>query len=145
MFNKYLVLLFYALVIALPTPVFAEQKPDVDAGASSYMVYCAACHGAAGKGDGPMVQSLKTAPTDLTTLARTNGGTFPSDKVRAVIDGRNSIQSHGSSEMPIWGDMLTFESTGGGVALDQEPQETEYLVKDRINQLTAYLETLQQK
>ena len=54
-------------------------------GRDSFEFYCAACHGKAGKGDGPMVPALKTRPTDLTSLARRNRGSFPKDRVLAVV------------------------------------------------------------
>ncbi|MGI9372782.1 MAG: c-type cytochrome [Hyphomicrobiales bacterium] len=143
MIIKRIALTICAIFSASSLQAIAAEKADIDAGASSYAVYCASCHGSAGKGDGPMLKSLKSTPTDLTTLARANKGIFPEDKVRAVIDGRNNVQSHGTGEMPIWGDMLTFESTGGGVALDEEPEEVERLVEERINQLVGYVQTLQ--
>jgi mono/diheme cytochrome c family protein len=46
-------------------------------GEQMYNSYCAACHGKDGKGGGPAAAALKTAPTDLTTLAQKNGGKSP--------------------------------------------------------------------
>ena len=47
------------------SPVSGEQM---------YTVYCAACHGNVGKGDGPAAEALEVPPRDLTILARNNGG-----------------------------------------------------------------------
>jgi mono/diheme cytochrome c family protein len=77
---------------------------NIDVGKTEYQSSCAACHGADGKGDGPVGKALKTAPADLTVLAKNNNGVFPYDKVYQMIDGRNTtIISHGTREMPVWG------------------------------------------
>ncbi|MGB7772065.1 MAG: hypothetical protein WBL43_09525 [Pseudolabrys sp.] len=68
------------------------------------MSSCAPCHGADGKGKGPLsANKLKTKPADLTALAKKNNGVFPVSAVYEAIDGRNAIESHGAREMPIWG------------------------------------------
>ena len=74
-----------------------------DVGKTEYQSSCAACHGINGKGNGPVSKELKTAPTDLTVLAKNNNGVFPYDMVYETIDGRHTISSHGTREMPIWG------------------------------------------
>ena len=77
---------------------------DIDVGKAEYRSSCAPCHGIDAKGDGPVADSLKTRPADLTALAKNNNGVFPYDMVYQVIDGRNStIPSHGTREMPVWG------------------------------------------
>ncbi len=77
---------------------------DIAEGKTQYQSSCAACHGIDAKGDGPVSKELKTPPTDLTVLAKSNNGTFPYDVVYQMIDGRNTtIASHGTREMPIWG------------------------------------------
>ncbi len=77
------------------------QKADVEK--SLYLSSCASCHGIDGKGDGPVSKQLKVAPTDLTVLAKKNGGVFPVSAVYEVIDGRKVIAAHGTREMPVWG------------------------------------------
>ena len=76
---------------------------DIDVGKIEYQSSCAACHGADGKGKGVFSAALKATPTDLTVLTKNNNGVFPVNAVYEVIDGRTSISSHGSREMPIWG------------------------------------------
>ena len=68
-----------------------------------YTTWCASCHGTSGKGDGPAASDLKTKPTDLTMLAKKNGGKFPTDRVRSYIEGATVAPAHGSREMPVWG------------------------------------------
>jgi mono/diheme cytochrome c family protein len=100
-------------------------------GRDSFDRYCATCHGASGKGDGPVGASLKARPADLTTLARRRGGTFPRAEVLAFIDGTGrEIPAHGPTEMPLWGGIFRW--------LDSEAR-----TKVRLNNLVAYVESLQ--
>jgi len=103
-------------------------------GAEMFKSYCAACHGADAKGNGPAASALKVPPADLTTLAARNGGKYPSLKVSAVIRGEEVPAAHGSKEMPIWGNL--FWGMSGG-------HEAE--VQQRVANLNKYIETLQKK
>jgi mono/diheme cytochrome c family protein len=79
---------------------------------ADYRNYCASCHGVGGTGDGPMASELKAKPTDLTVLAKNNGGNFPYLKLRKVVDGtynQGNLRAHSSNEMPIWGDAFRRE------------------------------------
>ena len=55
------------------------------------------------RGKVPLSSKLKTKPADLTTFAKKNNGVFPVGAVYEAIDGRNTTESHGAREMPIWG------------------------------------------
>ena len=55
-----------------------------------------------------MIDILRVAPTDPTTLSRQNGGVFPFDRVYSVIDGRQAVKGHGSRDMPVWGKHRRF-------------------------------------
>lgn len=72
-------------------------------GADLFRAYCTPCHGLDAKGSGVMAPALKTKVADLTVLARNNGGQFPAERVRGILNGDPSVISHGSREMPIWG------------------------------------------
>ncbi len=98
--------------------------------------YCAACHGASAKGDGPLAANMKKRPPDLTLLATQNGGTYPSELVFKIIDGRRPVPGHGGPDMPAWGNAFKESSAVGG---------SEEVVRDRIQALVDYLGTLQQK
>jgi mono/diheme cytochrome c family protein len=102
-------------------------------GEEMFSSYCASCHGKDAKGNGPAASALKTAPADLTMLAKNNGGKFPSVHVATVL--RTGVSgAHGSSDMPVWGPL--FLSLSGG---DQA------LVDMRISNLIHYLESKQVK
>ncbi len=110
-------------------------KPTSPAsGAQMYKAYCAVCHGADGKGNGPAAEALKTPPTDLTTLAARNDGKYPMLRVSAILGGEEMLPAHGSKDMPIWGELFWGMSAG---------HESE--VQQRVTNLTKYLESMQKK
>jgi mono/diheme cytochrome c family protein len=126
----------------------AQAKPQapVDPGALEYRSSCAACHGLDGKGDGPTQPALTRRPTDLTTLARANGGVFPVQRVYEVIDGRQAVTAHGTRDMPIWGTQYLAEAdfqyryTEG-----MGPHTREAFVRARVMALVDYLNRIQSK
>jgi len=85
-----------------------------DQGSRLFRVHCATCHGATGRGNGPLAEQLRRIPPDLTQFTRRNGGLFPSERVGRIIDGRD-IPSHGDREMPVWGDIFKMGSSGTAV------------------------------
>lgn len=110
-----------------PIPVtFSLNGPEM------FKTWCASCHGEQGRGDGPAAAALKTAPADLTQLAKKSGGKFPTERVRTYIEGTASVAAHGSREMPVWG---TFFRRMG------DEKASTY----RIVTLTNYVATLQAK
>lgn len=72
-------------------------------GMQMYQQLCTSCHGAGGKGDGPMAPLLKVDVPDLTRIARRQGGEFPAGHVKRTIDGRFERPAHGLPYMPVWG------------------------------------------
>jgi mono/diheme cytochrome c family protein len=105
-----------------------------NSGKDMFNSYCAVCHGKDGKGGGPAASAMKTAPADLTVLAKNSGGKYPSSHVSAVIRGQATTASHGSQDMPVWGPLFSSISQG------HEAQ-----VQQRISNLVAYIESLQAK
>jgi mono/diheme cytochrome c family protein len=102
-------------------------------GPTMYRDYCAACHGAMGKGNGPAAPALKAVPTDLTRLAANNKGTFPADRFREILQhGTGTVIAHGSSDMPMWGRIFDRMNDPSGTLL-------------RIRNLSMYVEQLQSK
>ena len=58
------------LLAAYPMPLAPAAAPDVQAGARLYAAECAGCHGAAGRGDGPLAGPLDPKPTAFTDRSR---------------------------------------------------------------------------
>jgi mono/diheme cytochrome c family protein len=108
------------------------QRVDHQSGAYLYRVYCIACHGETGRGDGPVADLLKKAPPDLTRITVRAGGTFPRDIVIQQIDGRQAVPAHGRQDMPVWGD--TLKSSEG---------RDERVIAQRIVAIAAHIESLQ--
>jgi mono/diheme cytochrome c family protein len=119
-----------AHVEALQAPTTAPG----DAGSQLFRTYCGSCHGTDARGSGPLAAQLRRPPPDLTTFTMRNGGLFPSERVRRIIDGRD-ITSHGDSAMPVWGD--AFRRSRDGL--------TEAAVAARIGAIVRYLEAIQQR
>jgi mono/diheme cytochrome c family protein len=120
------------------TPPTIKHVPITNAPSNSgkemFNSYCAVCHGTAAKGDGPAASAMKTAPIDLTALAKKSGGKYPAAHVASVIRGQGTLPSHGSQDMPVWGPLFYSISQG------HEAQ-----VQQRTANLVAYIETLQAK
>jgi mono/diheme cytochrome c family protein len=76
---------------------------------------CASCHGESGRGDGPLVPSLKAVPADLTQISERYGA-FPAARIRETIDGRGPVIAHGTRVMPVWGFELWVEEGGDAAA-----------------------------
>jgi mono/diheme cytochrome c family protein len=87
----------------------AAETPD---GAKLFADHCAACHGSGAEGDGPVASVMTLSVPNLRTLAMRNGGTFPSESVRAYIDGRQMKPAHGDRQMPVWGDVFRGPEQG---------------------------------
>lgn len=127
--------LFTALVglVACSEP----SMPDRSDGRAFFSQNCISCHGQGGAGDGPMSKGLSAAPTNLTTLSRANGGTFPATRALAYIWG-DPEQSHLSRVMPQF---------GSAMAEDLVPVELDGVFTPTpraLAGLLAYLESIQQ-
>ena len=145
-FTAIIVLVCSLGVVAQTAPAAAPQaaKPEIkhvpaaytdpSSGKEMYQQYCASCHGADGKGDGPASSALNIPATNLTTMAAKNGGTFPAAHVAAVIQGDAMTPAHGSKDMPVWGPI--FRSMTG---------HSQAQVQLRIRNLTNYIESIQAK
>ena len=130
---------FFIILGGTPTALLAQAPgktraaPPTVSGRDLFQNYCASCHGKDAKGGGPLAPELRTKPSDLTVLAKKNGGTFPADIVYAEIDGKRlSVRSHGSPDMPVWGDVFTR-------VRDYTP------LQQKLNALVKYLEAAQVK
>lgn len=102
-------------------------------GPDLFHAYCASCHGADAKGNGPVTPALNTRVPDLTTIAQRNGGSFPVERIRKIIAGDETIIAHGSREMPVWGPIF------------HRVEEDRDYGDVRLHNLLEYLQSLQKK
>ena len=129
----------------------AAQAQDVDVGKSEFQSSCASCHGADGKGYGPLREQLRVPPPDLTILARNNNGEFPAAALYQTIDGSKTVPAHGNREMPIWGERfnpiisLPHSVDPSYWKLAGPDQSPEVVVRKRISAVIDYLGRIQQK
>jgi mono/diheme cytochrome c family protein len=112
-------------------PVTRTSASD---GKQMYISYCAPCHGADGRGRGPVASVLRTQPVDLTALARAHNGKYPGAHVISVLRFGSSLPAHGTQQMPVWGPIL-------GKMNISDAQEQSL----RIVNLNRYLESIQTK
>jgi mono/diheme cytochrome c family protein len=138
-------LVLFCTLMASSGPCLAQgNKPVVErapikqtsaaSGKEMFTQYCAACHGADGKGNGPAASAMKVPPPDLTQLSKKNDGKYPANHVAGVLKFGSGPGAHGSAEMPVWGPL--FQS------LDKFHDSA---VQQRISNLVTYIETLQAK
>jgi mono/diheme cytochrome c family protein len=118
--------------IQAPAPPAAPAAPSPPDGAMIFRFYCAPCHGVSGRGDGVMAGQLRRLPPNLSTLARRNGGTFPAERVRQIIEGSGPA-AHGTRDMPVWGPLLERMALGGSGG------------PDRINALVRHIQDMQER
>jgi mono/diheme cytochrome c family protein len=146
--NASLAFLVLTTTLSLSTAAFAQpektdaQAAKTDLGKKEYELQCAVCHGMDAKGDGVFNQVLKIVPPDLTVLATKNGGVFPAERISSVIDGRVEIASHGSRDMPIWGNRYAVDAAKH---FPDFPYGEEGYIRARVIQLMDYLYRIQQK
>jgi hypothetical protein len=121
-----------ALVV---TPLLVRAAEDTNPNRETYLKLCSSCHGADGKGDGALASMLTPKPTDLTQLAKKNGGEFNAVVIYEAIAGPRLNAAHGTAQMPIWGEVLRREPGGA------EPRASEVTLAKIVN----YLRSIQQK
>ena len=139
------------VVLVAGVAVARADDPGLTQGKQLYMQYCASCHGPGGKGDGPKAASLKPGPGDLTQIAKGNNGRFPFYETMLVIEGRAPTaqnqdtslpgvagEAHGTSAMPVWGEVFSREELSKGTSLDLQLQTT-----GKIMMITEFLQSIQ--
>lgn len=125
------------IVTGLLSAATAVAAADMKPGEAAYRRYCSACHGTEGKGDGIVAGYMTPRPPDLTLLAKNNGGTFPTMRVIAIIDGRETVRAHGEREMPVWGEVFARQ---GSQATDARAR-----ARGQVQEITSYLQAIQQQ
>jgi mono/diheme cytochrome c family protein len=112
--------------------VSAQQAKVVAEAEEDYALYCAACHGPGGRGDGELASKLVKPPSDLTTIASRYNG-FPFWRVYAMVAGEESVPGHDTFQMPQYAERMKADASKPGF----------YPAHIRILLLTHYLESLQ--
>jgi len=124
--------------IAVAAPAHAQAPAPGSpiatvSGSYTFRTYCASCHGIDAKGDGPLADSLRFRPPDLTLIAKRSGGEFPFEDVVRIVDGRKPLKGHGGPDMPIWGD--AFRNSADGYE--------EASAKAKVRSVVEHLRTIQ--
>lgn len=101
--------------------------------------FCVTCHGAGGRGDGPLAADWTKPPADLTAISRGNGGVFPLARVMSQIDGyarRKDVNSVMPEMGPVFaGSPTVTVDTGDGI---------ETPVPEALLDLALYVRSLQE-
>jgi len=133
-----MLLLYLVLLPAALLPAAQKQDETTSSarkpveGAKIFRYYCAACHGADGRGHGPASVALKHPVPDLTLISQRSGGKFPYQRVKEIVEGKEpGSPAHGDREMPIWGPIFHE------VESDQDWGEV------RLDAITKHIESIQ--
>lgn len=123
--------LFFFAMSCSHTPPKNSMEAQAELGKVHFQTHCVGCHGLEGKGGNMITQDVQ--PADLTTImARRNVNEFPVMEIARLIDGRNRVEAHGTTTMPIWGEVFT-----SGESLEQEQLE------GKMEEIIAYLVSIQ--
>jgi mono/diheme cytochrome c family protein len=127
-----------ASLIPLAACVKSALPEPEPTGAQDFANYCASCHGAGGKGDGPAAAGLGKKPADLTQLAGPDGK-IPMTRVMSKIWGYTRAPD--GTLMPrfaplLESDQMVLFDSGDGI-----PTPT----PRRLVQLAEHLQTIQAK
>jgi len=140
---------WFAGVLLLATNVLqiSAFAADIADGRTSFLRYCASCHGAEADGHGYVAPALTHPPSDLRHLAERNDVTLQGDvrerhdvlaeRLARFIDGREIVTAHGTREMPVWGERFDADQAEGAAR--------EKAVRERVNALAVYLLSIQMK
>lgn len=124
------------LVVASNT---LAQSDDEHLGLAEYELACMPCHGVDGHEDGALAKRLNAPPSDLTLIAKSNGGRFPTLRIIKFIDGRTAVAAHGAREMPVWGDRYRLT-----VLPNETRRDVERRARAQIDALVRHIKILQQ-
>ncbi len=136
--NRVATVLIAILMVAFAGTAQSQLRGEL--GKREYLSNCAVCHGVTGKGDGSYFELLKTRIPDITTISARNKGVFPAERMFGIIDGREALKSHGTREMPIWGQDYSAKAAE---YYHEVPYDPEVYIRVRILSLIDYIYSLQ--
>ncbi len=108
------ILALATLVVLAATAQAASADPL--RGQEAYLRYCSACHGKAADGAGPVANVMTPRPPALTKL-RSRFGRPLGTRFVAYVMGDLMPRAHGTSDMPVWGEVLATPDGGDGEAV----------------------------
>ncbi len=112
-------------------PPEGSRAAQAQRGQTHFMNYCSSCHGEDAKG--VRIDSLYKMPADLTRItANWRTSEFPVLEVARMIDGRDMAKSHGTRQMPVWGEVFSEQ---------EHLDETQ--IKGKLSEIIAYLMVIQ--
>src|SRR5262245_38300186 len=123
--------LFVASVVAVLISPAAPVCAASDGARLDFLALCADCHNADATGNGPLTKNLTKVPPDLTRIRERAHGVFDEKAVYDWILGLKITSTHGSREMPIWGDWLMDEAIEDGTSLE-EAKAAEHEIEQRV-------------
>lgn len=128
-----------AVLLTLAAPALAQDAdPEFARGRDEYLAACAACHGEAADGNGPIATMFREPVPGLRGLAAANDGAFPTLDVFMIIDGRTGVRAHGAP-MPLFGARYKAE-----IGQQLGPFGAEQALRARVLELVYYLDSIQE-
>ena len=121
-------------VVIKTAPLEWRNIANMDGG-EVFNELCAVCHGTGGIGDGPAISALDKGVPDLTVLTASNGGTYPHRGVENMIFGSSRTLTHGTVDMPPWGEQFMYAGPG------TFPRQA--YAREQVQALTTHIESLQ--
>jgi mono/diheme cytochrome c family protein len=139
---RILIPLLIIIVYSTEGRVACAGSVDVSNGRRDFLELCADCHRADATGNGPLTKNLNKVPPDLTRIKHRSQGKFDDKAIFDWIVGLSMPDSHGTREMPIWGDWLMDETLEDNTSLDAG-LVAEKEVEKRVMSIVQYLKTIQ--
>ncbi len=112
-----------------------SKKADIAQGEEWFKSYCTPCHGDNGDGKSQVGYTMETPPKNLRQIAKRRNGVFPDAEISKIIAGVENVPGHSTSIMPAWWD--AFKKA--------ENITDEKVLQAKIDNITAYLKTIQEK
>ncbi len=129
------VLFVFALFVFAIGCANEAKKDAIAEGEEWFKSYCTPCHGELGDGQSSMASMLSTPPKNLRQIAKRRNGVFPDEEISKIIAGVENVPGHSTTDMPAWWD--AFKKAEGIT--------DEKVLQAKIDHITAYLKTIQEK